>query len=338
MKKNILLLFTLLLTAVLCACQIQEKEDGELKEVTLAYIEPAIHYAPIFVAMEQGYFKDEGLVVTPVLLETGSVMVPQVLAGTVDFALAGPEAPILSYLQNENNHPIIVAEVAQNIAISLVSRNEEKDEFTLNNILNQTIIGAKEATPAEVIFEYILINNSINFEEDLDLIRNIPVSRGHLSFRSGQGDYVLAGQPNVYFLEEEGIGTEVLKMSDYCEEYLYIGVYTSQNLISNDPEAVQAFINALCRAQKFINTSSAEEISTVIKSHYPNLEEHVLSNIIKDYQNHSIWGKTNFITQDHYNQLIKILKTVDPKTYNNTPVLEDIVNNDFIEKSPYYEK
>ena len=67
MNKRIIvfLLTSLLILASLCGCK---KETGDLKKITLNEVAHSIFYAPQYVAMELGYFEEEGI---KLVLETG---------------------------------------------------------------------------------------------------------------------------------------------------------------------------------------------------------------------------------------------------------------------------
>ena len=58
-KGLTMLLVTTMLAGLLCGCG--KDTDNGLKKVTLNEVAHSIFYAPMYVAMEEGYFEEEGL-------------------------------------------------------------------------------------------------------------------------------------------------------------------------------------------------------------------------------------------------------------------------------------
>ena len=87
MKRFLCGVLAVLLPAALCACGAQETATVRLSEVT-----HSVFYAPQYVALEQGFFADEGLKIELSNGGGADKVMTAVLTGQADIGLAGPEA------------------------------------------------------------------------------------------------------------------------------------------------------------------------------------------------------------------------------------------------------
>ena len=113
MKKNIIISMSCLLL-IFAFVFINKKEQSinetkKLEKVKVAEVTHSIFYAPFYVALENGYFKDEGLDVEVILTSGADKVSAAVLSKTVDIGFAGPESAIYVYKNGEKDYLITFA-------------------------------------------------------------------------------------------------------------------------------------------------------------------------------------------------------------------------------------
>ncbi len=141
MKRNLkLILLAVILT---CTCLVGcTKEKSGLTKVTLNEVAHSIFYAPQYVAIEKGYFKDEGIDIT---LETGfgaDKTMTALLSGNADIGFMGSESTIYTYAQGADDYAVNFAQLTQRAGNFLVARNQIAD-FDWNMIKGKTVIGGR---------------------------------------------------------------------------------------------------------------------------------------------------------------------------------------------------
>ena len=128
------------LTMIFTGCS--QKSSG-LTPVTLSEVAHSIFYAPMYVAIENGYFADEGLDITLVNGSGADNVMTSLISGDADIGFMGPEATVYVYNQGAQNYAVNFAQLTQRAGNFLVAREEEPD-FTWQDLKGKTVLGGRE--------------------------------------------------------------------------------------------------------------------------------------------------------------------------------------------------
>ncbi len=141
-KRRILALILAALTTIGLLSGCSHDKSDELTKITLNEVAHSIFYAPQYVAIELGYFKDEGIDLT---VETGfgaDKTMTALLSGNADIGFMGSEASIYAYAQGAKDYAVNFAQLTQRAGNFLVSRSEEPD-FDWNSLKGKTVLGGR---------------------------------------------------------------------------------------------------------------------------------------------------------------------------------------------------
>lgn len=159
MKKRItalLLLLTLSVTS-LFACASADKSETTaaktsksnndkkkaLTPVTLNEVAHSIFYAPMYVAIEKGYFEKEGIDLSTVTGFGADKTMTAVLSGTADIGFMGSEASIYTYTEGASDYVVNFAQLTQRAGNFLVARKDMKD-FKWEDLKGKKVIGGRK--------------------------------------------------------------------------------------------------------------------------------------------------------------------------------------------------
>ena len=121
MKKFITLTLAAVLTlSLLTGCG--SGENSNLTKVTLSEVAHSIFYAPMYVAMEKGYFEEEGIKLELVTAFGADKVTTAVISGEADIAFMGSESTIYVYNQNADDYLVIFAQLTQRAGNFMVAR------------------------------------------------------------------------------------------------------------------------------------------------------------------------------------------------------------------------
>jgi NitT/TauT family transport system substrate-binding protein len=116
--------------------------DNKLQKIELAEVTHSIFYAPLYVAINNGYFKEEGLEISLVNAGGADKVMAALLSKESDIGLAGPESTIYVYNNGQSDYMINFAQLTKRDGSFIVGRTNEK--FDIKNLKNTHIIAGRE--------------------------------------------------------------------------------------------------------------------------------------------------------------------------------------------------
>ena len=148
------------------------KSTTGLTKVRLQEVAHSIFYAPMYVALEEGYFEEEGLNVELTNGNGADKVMTAMIAGEADIGFMGPEATIYVYNEGNSDYAINFAQLTQRAGNFLVGRSNDQN-FSWSDLKGKTVIGGRAGGMPQMVFEYILKMNGIDPATDLTIIQNI---------------------------------------------------------------------------------------------------------------------------------------------------------------------
>lgn len=144
-KGAALLLVSLLITASLAGCGAKSdtgKGNSSLRPVTLNEVAHSIFYSPMYVAIEEGYFADEGIDLTLVTGFGADKTMTAVLTDEADIGFMGSESTIYTYAGGTQDYVVNFAQLTQRAGNFLVSR-QPIDNFSWDMLKGSTVLGGR---------------------------------------------------------------------------------------------------------------------------------------------------------------------------------------------------
>lgn len=168
----------------------KEETKKEPTKVILNEVAHSIFYAPMYVAIEAGYFADEGIDLDLVTGFGADKTMTAVLSGSADIGFMGSEASIYTYNEGANDYVVNFAQLTQRAGNFLVAR-EEMPDFTWEDIKGKDVLGGRKGGMPEMVFEYILNQNNIDPAKDVNIDQSIDFGSTAAAFSEGQADFTV---------------------------------------------------------------------------------------------------------------------------------------------------
>ena len=111
--------------------------------VTLNEVAHSIFYAPMYAAIENGYFEDEGIELTLVTGFGADKTMTAVISGEADIGFMGSEASIYTYNEGATDYVVNFAQLTQRAGNFLVAR-EEMDDFQWTDLKGKNVLGGRK--------------------------------------------------------------------------------------------------------------------------------------------------------------------------------------------------
>ena len=323
-KSSFLVAVALMTLLVLASCGKEELQEVQVGEVTRS-----IFYAPQYVAIEKGFFEEEGLKVELKTIAGGDKTMTALLSGGIDVALVGSETSIYVTAQGANDPIKNFAQLTQTDGTFLVAR-EQIDDFSWEMLKGSTFLGQRKGGMPQMAGEFVLKKHGIDPQSDLELIQNIDFANISTAFASGTGDYVQLFEPTASVFEAEGVGHIVASFGTESGHLPYTAFMTKASMIESDPEMVEKFTRAIKKAQDWVYANSAEDVAKAIQPFFEDTDVGLIATVVDRYKQQESFAKDPILDEEEWNNLQDVMEEAGelPKRMD----YEELVDTTFAEK------
>lgn len=332
MKKKCMVLFLSLsmVLTLFVGCSDSKDSEKQLQKVTLNEVAHSIFYAPMYVAIEKDYFKDEGIDLELVTGFGADKTMTAVLSNEADIGFMGPETTVYTYNEGANDKIVNFAQLTQRAGNFLVAR-EEMPDFRWEDLKGRKVLGGRSGGMPQMVFEYVLKQQGINPEKDLTIDKSIDFGSTAAAFSGGNGDFSVEFEPGATNLEKEGSGYVVASLGVDSGYVPYTAFSAKESYIKKHPELIQSFTNALQKGMTYVNNHSAAEIAKVIAPQFKDTDEATIAMIVERYQKQDTWKDDLVFTKDSYELLLDILEEAGVLT--DRPPYKDLITTTYAKEA-----
>ena len=323
-KSSFLAVLTCMVLLVLASCGKEELQEVKVGEVTRS-----IFYAPQYVAIEKGFFEEEGLKVELSTIPGGDKTMTALLSGGIDVALVGSETSIYVTAQGANDPIKNFAQLTQTDGTFLVSR-EKIDNFSWDMLKDSTFLGQRKGGMPQMAGEFVLKKHNIDPQNDLELIQNIDFANISTAFASGTGDFVQLFEPTASIFEKEGVGHIVASFGTESGHLPYTTFMTKASFIDSDPEAVEKFTRAIKKAQDWVYANSADDVAKVIQPFFEDTDVELIATVVERYRAQESFAKDPILDEEEWTNLQDVMEEAGelPRRMD----YQELVDTSFAEK------
>ena len=328
MKKKLMVflcLFALLLTtAVGCG-----NTAATGMKVTLNEVAHSVFYAQMYVAIEEGYFEEEGLDVTLVTGFGADKTMTALLSGEADIGFMGPESTIYTYQGGMEDYAVNFAQLTQRAGNFLVGRTPDEN-FTFADLKGKDVLAGRAGGMPQMVFEFILKKHGLDPATDLKMDQSIDFGSTAAAFSGGQGEYTVEFEPHATALEQKGDGYVLASLGEESGYVPYTAFSARKSYMEANPEVIESFTKGLQKGMEYVNNHTAEEIAAAIAPQFEDMDATALATIIDRYQAQDTWKTDLVFSKEAFELLQDIL--MDAGVMEERVAYEELVNTSFAEK------
>ena len=309
------------------------KKDGEekLAKVTLNEVAHSIFYAPQYVAIEEGYFKEEGLDLTLVTGFGADKTMTAVISGEAEIGFMGAEASVYAYQEGATDPVVNFAQLTQRAGNFLVAR-EEMPDFKWEDLKDKKVLGGRKGGMPEMVFEYILRKNGLDPQKDLRIDQSIDFGSTAAAFSGDtSADFTVEFEPSATALEKEGEGYVVASLGVDSGYVPYTSYSAKTSYMEKNPEIIQKFTDALQKGMEYVQTHTPEEIAKVIAPQFAETDLDTVTTIVKRYYDQDTWKSNLIFEKESFELLEDILE--DAGELKERVPYENLVTTEYAAKA-----
>ena len=325
--KRLFCLLTVL--ALMLGCAAASAEG--LRSLTVTEPVHLIGYLPLYTAIHEGYFAEEGLDVT-VVQATGGAHVTAVVSGDAFAVIGGVDSNCLA--NQGNSDPVTAIVNCVNRAnVYLFARKglapaSDSNEDMAAFLKGKTIIAGRYGGSPNLLTRYLLRQVGLDPDKDVTLIENADESTVTAMLQHGQGDIGNGGEPQI----SEGITADIweepfVKFPD-LGDYSYSVIGVRRSTIEKDPETCRAFVRAMLKALKTVQENH-ELAARILELEFPTLTpEGREAALTRAWEDH-LWSEDGIITPQAVETNMAVLQSSG--IFEGTWSYDDLVDMQFIE-------
>ena len=322
-KAIIIIIGLMLIICSLIAIIFKPKNTSkENKNLVLAEVTHSVFYTPLYVAIENGYFKEEGIDLELILTPGADKVSAAVLSNDANIGFAGAESAMYIYNSDEKDYLQIFSGLTKRDGQFIVSRN--KDNFDWKSLKGKEILAGRSSGMPALNFLNALKNAGID-KDEVKINTSIEFASLSGAFIGGQGDFVNLFEPNATLLEQEKLGYVVESVGKLSGEFPYTVFYARKSFIENNKELLKRFSKAIGKGLEYTINNDSVNIANVIKEQFPDTDTDLLAKMIKRYKENDCWLQTPVVTEKLHNNLNNFL--IENKLLDTTIPYNELVIN-----------
>ncbi len=304
-------------------------DTSDLTTIQVNEVTRSVFYSPQYLAIENGYFEEEGLELELTTGQGADKVMTAVLAGQSDIGFCGPEAAIYVYNEGKEDYIEVFAQMTQKDGSFLVSK-EPTDNFQWTDLKGKTVIPGRKGGVPYMTFEYVLKQNGINPQTDLVLDDSIKFDLMAGAFAGGEAEYVTLFEPTASMTEEAGKGYIVASVGEASGEIPYTAYCAKKSYIESNSDIIEGFTRAVYKGEQWVKEHTAKEIAEKVKRFFPDSTVESLETAIQKYKDIDAWKENPILEEEAFDKL-QLVMTEAGELDQKAPY-DKIVNNTFAEK------
>ncbi len=228
--------------------------------------------SPVYVAAHQGFFKEEGLIVTLQSHSTGKATLEAVQGGGAQLATAS-ETPTMRAILSDAPILILASMVTAERHNAIITKKSNQAEDLWN--LSGKTLGATLGSNGEYVWDVFLTLQGIS-RQDVKLVHHKPHEL-HAALMQDEVAAVSIWNPHLQKLHQTlGEQGATFYLKDlYSASFLLAG---NREWVQQHPQTIQKVLRALIKACQYLRSHPAES-TQLVAQHLKNIDEATLQQL-----------------------------------------------------------
>jgi len=284
-------------------------EPASLHPIVVSEPVHLIGYLPLYVAIHEGYFAEEGLNVT-VVQATGGAHVTAVVSGDAFAAIGGVDS--YNFANIGNDDPIrAIVNCVNRANVYLFARKglapaSDSAEDMAAFLKGKVIVAGRYGGSPNVLTRWLVKSVGLDPDLDVTLSENADASTVTAMLQYGQGDIGNGGEPQISEGVTAGIFEEPFVKFPDLGDYAYSVIGVKQSTIDQDPATCEAFVRAMLRALETVQTDRTVA-ERVLELEFPTLTPEGRKAALDRAYEDQLWSQDGFISKQAVDTCMEVV-------------------------------
>lgn len=283
-----------------------KKNDDGL--VRLSEVTHSIFYAPLYVAINKGFFGEYGIKIELSNAGGADKVMTAITSRSADIGLMGPEATIYCQAQGQRDYPVIFGQLTQRDGSFLVSKTPQPD-FEWSMLRNKHVLAGRVGGVPAMTMQYVVNQAGLNEKTDLRFNTDVAFNMMAPVFEADASvDYTTLFEPTASEIQAAGKGYIVASVGEAAGEIPYTSFSASKSYIDGNRELIVNFLRAVYRGYKFVRDNPAEEVAPYLAPSFPETSLSSIATAIESYLAIDAWCSTPVFKEEAYGKLQDVMQ------------------------------
>ncbi len=302
--------------------------------IRLTEVTHSIFYAPLYIAINNGYFEDEGLKIELSNGGGADACMTALLSNSADIGLFGPEATIYVKDGGAQDNTVIFGQLTKRDGSFLVSKTPTNN-FQWSDLIGKTVIGGRAGGMPALTLEHTMKNNGLTPGDAIDESHNVKLRTDVAfnltapTFSATDADYCTLFEPVASQMVAEGKGYIVASIGTYSGEIPYTAFTAKKSYLNNNQEKAEKFLKAVMRGYQYLTTADIDDVVDAIYPSFDTTDKPSIKSSLLRYIEIDAWVDTPIMKESAYNTLHSIIKNAG--LINNDVAYSSVVDNSIAE-------
>ena len=306
--------FTVLFLAVLMMMSVTlfgcgTSSQDEMVTIRVNEVTHSIFYAPLYVAINNGYFEEEGIKVELTNGGGSDKSMTAVLSGDAEIGLMGPETAIYVEQGDTNDKPVVFGQLTKRDGAFIVSKTPIEN-FELSDLVGKTIIGGRKGGMPAMTLEYVIKQAGLNIGEGagkVNLRTDVAFNLTASVFESTDAEFCTLFEPTASEVCAEKGYHIVASVGQISGEVPYTAFIAKSGYLKQNPKTAEKFLRAVYRGYRFLLRANVTQIANSLRPSFEGVSDSSLATSIQSYVLADAWVSSPAMTLEAFDRLQTII-------------------------------
>lgn len=320
---SLILFFSVSIMFVGC----KDKTSGKVRinEVT-----HSVFYAPLYVAINNGYFKDEGIEIELTNGGGSDASMTALLSGQADIALMGPETVVYVASQGSSSYPKVFGQLTKRDGSFLISKTPYTNFDWKTDMQGKTVIAGRKGGLPAMTFEWVCNSNTLYNGMNITLDTSTAFNMMVPVFESTSAEFCTMFEPTASEFVNAGKGYNLGSVGTYSGEIPYTCFMAKPDYLKDNSKMIENFLKAINKAYNFIKDNPSSEVAKSLKPSFDSTSLESLALAVESYLSVDAWTSNPAMTEDSYIRLLQVMTNAGQITKNIS--FSSVVDNTYANK------
>lgn len=309
----------------------------DYNKIALNEVTHSIFYAPLYAAMNLGYFEDEGLEITLTNGGGSNVSMTALISGSADIILAGPETVVYTNQEGITDQPQVFGQLTQTDGSFIVSK--VGGEFDITDLVGEEIIGGRAGGLPAMTLQYAIESAGLEIgtgDNQVNLNTNVDFNSIASAFENSNAKYCTLFEPNASNLvaahPEYSIVASVADLVD--TNIPYTCFIAKESYLNDHSDVAEKFLRAVKNGYNYLKAcyeeNRLEDAANALIASFDGMTVADLEIAVEAYYRIEAFSPSMIMSEKSFNILLEI--TQNAGMLNGNTNYSEVVNTEIATK------